>query len=678
MGSKLFTALFVLLVLSPSYGFELSGETGFYNTELKGEYERQVGYDLWNSKKEGFLLKLKVAEEFRLGSDAKFRLSVTTGTTKAPFVTLFSSDDDKLFSGDFRSFNLRELYVEKEHFLLENLFFRAGKQPFNLFPFIDDYLWGGTFTFRFSDTLSFSWHQIAGYEGKYLLFNSEKEDDVDLFGGKFDWRAPLGKFSVGFYRLSDAKGEDVGVNKNTFLFTFKPSLQGTVASFAGALQNGKELLTAELKLKGLEIIGGYAEKGFTSYGFREGIRDLSYIYKPTLSDVTFLKAGTSFSLEGLNLKLHTLYLENVGSELGGELSYPFYRGELFLRGALGTDGSYFTYAGYRWGVDTSPLPNYLGNVEVENYFNLWGEYADFPQKEYSPQIGYEGWERAKHVGYWHSTYKLSLKLEGFSLKVSTGRDSKVDYVVWGNTADNFLYAQTHGKLWHFEEASYSLAPLTFGLQRVEVTGFISENLTGVSFSKGLRTGVFTEEGRKYLLFAFPLKRGELLSFHKVGGERNVHLFGFSENLVPFSFGYLRELFEGGRKAWGAFVRGETEVSGFKGEVFFKVYSKNFTTFGVREFFRDEGFIYRPGEKDVRFLRAKVSKKVHLGFSSIDKFSPEISFLYDRLTRFSGGYVGEEGGVTLSLKPGKRCRLEIVELFGSEDTYYHGLRFSLSW
>ena len=677
MRLKLLATFFTLLALSSSFGFDFSGEIGLYSVRLKGNYERQTGYNLWNSKKEGLLLKVNLGEEFILGEDAKFRLSVTTGTTKAPFISLFTSEGDRLFPGDFKSFNLRELYVEKEHFLLDRVSLRAGKQRFNLFPLIDDYLWGGAFTFHLSESLSFTWHQIAGYEGKYLLFGSEQEDDIDLFGGRVEWETSLGKLSSGIYRISDAKGEETGVNKNVLLFVFEPFLQGFEVSLSGALQNGKKLLTLNTAFSGLELSFGYAEKGFTSYGFREGIRDLGYIYRPTFSGVTFLKAGTSLSLEDLNLKLHTLYLENVGSELGGELSYPFYRGELFFKGAIGTDGSYFTYAGYRWGVETSPLPGYSGNVEVKNYFNLWGEYADLPQREYSPQIGYEGWERAKHVGYWHSTYKLFLRLEGFSLKVSTGKDSKVDYVVWGNTADNYFYAQTHGKLWHFEEASYSLAPLTFGLQRVEVTGFISENLTGVSFSKGIKAGVFTAEEDKYLFLSLPLRSGELLFFHRSNGLK-AYLLGVSKSFRFLSFGYLKEFFESREGAWGAFLKGGAELSGFKGEALLRVYSENFTTFGLREFFRNDSFIYRPGERDCRFLRLKVSKEITSGLSSVDKFSPEVSLIYDRLSRFSGSYVGEEWGAVISLKPGEKCRLEVVELLGSQNTYYHGLRFSLTW
>jgi hypothetical protein len=677
MRLKLFTAFFILIALSSSYGLELSGEMGFYSTKLKGKYSRQTGYYLWSSKKEGFLLRVNMAEEFRLGTDTKFGFSVTTGTTKAPFVTVFTSDGDKLFYGNFRSFNLQELYVEKKRFLCDRVSLRAGKQRFNLFPLIDDYLWGGTFTFHFSDTLSFSWHQIAGYEGKYLLFDSEQEDDIDVFGGKVVWKTSFGNLIVGTYKISDAKGEEVGVNKDTFLFVFEPFLQKATVSFSGALQNGEKFLAAKLRLKGLEVIGGYAEKDFTSYGFREGIRDLGYVYRPALSGITFLKAGTRFSFEDFKLELHTFYLENTGSELGGEVSYPFYRGELFLKGAVATDGSYFSYAGYRWGVRTSPLPCYFGEVELRNYFDVWGEYADFPQKYYFPQLGYEGWERARHVGYWHSTYKLSLRLKELSVKISTGRDSKVDYVVWGNTADNFLYSRTHGKLWHFEEVSYRLSSFTLGLQKVEVPGFISENLLGVSYSKGLKSGVFTKEGEKYFLLTFPLRSGELFSFYKKRGV-DAFLFGVSESLEFFSFGYLKEFFEDGKKGWGAFFKGKTTFAGFKGEVFLKVYSEYFRTFGLKEFFRNDGFIYRPGEKDVRFLKAKISKEVSLGFSGIDRLSPEVSLLYDRLSRFSGSYIGEEGGVSLSLKPGKRCRLELLEIFGSQNTYYHGLRFSLTW
>ena len=672
MKLKLLTPIFTLLALSVSYGLELSGEAGFYGVKLKGGYERQVGYNLWDLKKEGFLFKLDFGEEFSVGEGTRFRLSVTTGTTKAPYVTVFTPSEERLFPGTVRNFNLKELFFEKDRFLLRELSLRAGKQKFNLFPLIDDYLWGGTFTFKLPKGVSFTWYQVAGYEGKYLLFNSQEEDDVDLFGGNVAYKTPLGKLSVGFFRISDARGEKTGVNRDTFLFTFRPEVfKGFNALFSGALQNGRGLLALSLKVRYFELAGGCAEKGFTSYGFREGVRDLGYIYRPTFSDVVFLKAETRFLLKGFGFKFHSLYVDSLGSEVGGEVSYPFYKGELFFKGALGTDGSYFTYAGYRWGARDYPFPEYLGSLKVENYFNLWGEYADLPQRSYSPQVGYEGWEKAEHVGYWHSTYKLSLKSEEFSLKVSTGKDSKVDYVIWGNTADNFLYSQTHGKLWHFEEAYYSLAPFSFGLQRVEVAGFISEYLTGIGFSKGVRFGAFADEGDKYLFLSFPFREGELHLFHKSGGLKT-YLFGVSKDYGFLSIGYLKEFFDGGRRAWGTFVKGETELFGLRGGALLRVYSKNFTTFRLREFFRDDGFIYRPGERDCRFLRLKLSKELAY------KFSPEVSLIYDRLSRFSGSYVGEEWGALVSLKVGKKCRLEVVELSGSNNTFYHGLRFSLTW
>ena len=669
MKLKLLTALFAFSVTSTSFGLELSGEVGFYHTKLKGGYTRQVGYSLWSSKKEGFLFKLNFEEEFKLGQDARFKFSGITGTTKAPFVTVSTPTRERLFPETVRSFNLKELYLEKEHFLLQKLSLKAGKQRFDLFPLINDYLWGGALTFRFSKNLSFTWYQIAGYEGKHLLFNSEQEDDIDVFGGRVDWKTFLGKLTLGVYRISDARGEKVGVNKDAFVFVLEPKISESLSTvLAGASQSGKNLLVASLKAYAFELSGGYAKKGFTSYGFREGFRDLGYIYKPTLSNVTFLKVGTRFSFKGLNFKLHSLYLQDLGSEVGGEVSYPFYRGELFLDGALGTNGSYFSYAGYRWGVRTLPLLHYFGEIELKNYFNILGEYADLPKKRYFPQLGYEGWERARHVGFWHSTYKLSVNVKSFSFKVSTGKDSKVDYVIWGNTADNYLYEKDHGKLWHLEEFSYSLKSFKLGLQRIKLPGFISEDLTGTTYSERVNWGVFQREGETGTFLTFPLNVAEVYYFR----FKSTNLYAISGKYRYFFAGYLKE--SGDKDGWGAYIGGNYDLRLLKGTFLYRVYSPEFTTFGLREFFRDDGFIYRPGERDVRFLKLKVSRELPV----LKKFRTRVSLVYDRLSRFSGSYVGEEGGVVISLKPGKRCSLEIVEFLGSQNTYYHGLRFSLTW
>lgn len=679
---------------SSNTDFKFQGETGFITGNFKGNYRRESGYEKWNEKKSSLIYKLDIENLFTIKNTAKFKLSITSGNTKSPYISLFSSEEDKLFSGGIKTFNVKELYLEKQHFILEKLTLTAGKQQFNFFPLLYDYLWGGKFTYKLNNSLSFTWNQIAGYEGNYLLFNSEEEDDVDVFGPSFELKEYSYTFNLSVLRISDAMGNSSGINKNAVLGTLSYQLNKNLSFFlSGALENGNPAIYAKLDYGNFSLSGGYSDKNFTSYGFGEGLRKIGLLYRPSFSDVQFLKASYGFSLNRFNFKVYGLHLENsngklIGNEVGGEVDYPLFKGSLFLQTAVGKSGAYLFYGGYRWGI-SSPLRYNSNsfNIEVKNYFNILGEYGNFSKRFYRSQNGYEGWEEARHVGFWHSTHKLTLKSDNLKLKISTGKDSKVDYVVWGNTADNFKYSKNHGKLWHFEEVSYSRENLTLGLQNLTILGFVSENLTGISFSRIVSGGYFFEQHGEtlkgsskfhYLYLTVPYKDFVFSYLYRTNKSEfnSIYIFGYTGKNVKFS--YLREYGTETDNSWGSFISGKFDIYRLRFYGLYRVYSKAFRTFGLREYHRDDGYIYRPGESDVRFAKLTVSRELKTGLKRIDRLKPEIKLLYDRLSRFSGSYVGEEGGIVISLKPGKFCKLSLVGTVGNNNSYYEGLRFDLEW
>ncbi|WP_163327884.1 hypothetical protein GFV12_01805 [Desulfurobacterium thermolithotrophum] len=676
-----------------SIKFNFQGEVGLIIGNFKGSYKREKGYEKWNGKNTGFIYKLDVENLFKLRKDTEFKLSVISGNTKAPYVSLFSSREDKLFDNSIRTFNIKELYFKKEYFIFNNLTLTAGKQLFSFSPLLSDYLWGGKFTYRLSDSLSFVWNQIAGYEGKYLLFNNEEEDDIDAFGPSLELKRGFYDLNFSFLKISDARGTSKGINKNAFLGMLSYQLnRNSSFFFSGAIENGKPAIYSRFDYDNFRVSAGYSNKNFTSYGFKEGIREIGFLYRPSFSGIQFLKVSYAFSLSEFDFKIYGLHLENtddklIGNEIGGEVDYPFFNGALFLQTAIGKDGAYAFYSGYRWDISSIRHKYNSFNLDVKNYFNIVGEYGDFSQKIYRLQNGYEEWEGAKHVGFWHSTYKLTLKSDNLKVKISTGKDSKVDYVIWGNTADNFLYNKTHRKLWHFEKLSYKKKDLTLGLQGLTILGFISENLTGISFNRELSGGYFFEQNGKtlkgstnfhYLYLSVPYKSFEFSYLYRTNKREFNSVYALSYKNKFTKLGYLKEYGTETNNSWGGFLSVKAKIYGNKIYSLYRVYSKTFRTFGLKEYFRNDGYIYRPGESNVRFAKLTVSRKLKIGLKQIDRLKPEIKLLYDRLSQFSGSYVGEEGGIIISLKPGNFCKLSLIGTIGNNNSYYEGLRFDLKW
>ena len=674
-----------LLLIShlPARGAELSGEVEFYNANLERSYQRKTGYDKWRGTKSGFLYKLKAGEKFKVGENSTFYLTVTSGTPKAPYLSILTPSADRLFDRDFKSYNIDEMFFKTDGLLSERVSLSLGKQRFTFPLLMSDRLWGGTLKLRATDNLFFTWYQIAGYEGSYML---KEEDDIDIFGGGAKWTA--GKTEVEGYliKLSDARGKRAGVNKNTLILSVKRKAGRLRVSFSSALQNGRSAFGVTLKGWNAELLAGYAEKGFTSYGFREHIRDTGYIFKPAFSGCGFVRVSSAYRLRDTSLKLHYTYTAKsnrrlIGNEWGGEVSHPFYGGELFLRLATGTGGSSFFSTGYRWGIRTHRQEG-AQIAEVKGSFATAGEYLDPGGRDYTTWNGYEGWDSAEHIGYWHSTLKLSVSAEHVKAKISTGPNSKVDYVVWGNTSDNYLYSRTHGKLWHLEELSYTQGNLKMGLQEVHLPGFVRENLAGVSRAGRFSAGLFLEEHGKVEKGSNCVRYATLFAelpfvlpfyMHRWNGKENQHIYGASAKFKWVRAGYIRETGDTLSRAWGAFAQTAFKFKGLSGGLTYRVYSEKFKTFGMKEDFREAELAYRPGESNIRVLTAKLWRELR-----VSGFAPVVSVSYGRLLEFSGDYIGEEAGLSISFKVTDRSRLKLKTAVGNKGSHYEGVTFELKW
>ncbi|WP_456456808.1 hypothetical protein [Thermovibrio sp.] len=656
-----------LLLTSTAYGFNIKGESAFYWVNLKKNYKRQLGYENWKGRKKGALYKLEIEEKFKVKRGSEFKLSVITNTTKSEYLNLFTPKGERLFSSNPKLFTVKELYLKKEHFLFKNLDLRVGKQEFNLSPLIDDYLWGGHFEYRIGK-YKIVWNQIAGYEGRYFLFKGKSEDDIDIFNLNIEGKGKL----IGFYLISDARGNEKAVKKTGVLGRL--SYKNTELEVA--TQNGKKAFLISKKVGRGVLEGGYSQKGFTSYGFKEGVRDIGLIFKPTFTDLKFIKLKYRLSP---NLTLFALKVkqggENTGSEIGGEFSYKigkFY--DVFLKASLGSGGSYALFGGLRFSTEKVGKEGLkLKGIKVKNFFSVVGEYTDLPQVSYETQREYEDWSRAKHVGFWHSTYRLQVKGKDFKLKVATGPNNKWDFLIWGNTRDNFIYKYKSGKEWHLEEAYINKGKVKIGLMEVKGEGLFYDSFTGVSFKKN-RLKVYLisrkeEKTRKYGLLKISFKKGGVFAFDGAGRAT----VGIYYGLKSLKAGLLKQ-----KGNWGAFLKLERELLKTKFSADYRVYSKNFKTYSLKEFFWNEGFIFRPGEENIRVLKLKVKRSLNFNKKKLDRLKPALSVYYLRLNRFSGKYVGEEKGVIISLKPGKRCTLNLVGGVGSANSYYEGVYFSVKW
>ncbi len=676
MKSTVAALLLLLLFPSASKAFKLSGETGFYRVNLKGDYTRELGLEKWRGRKSGYYYRLELSNRFSITGGTSFKVSVITGTTKVPSVNAFTSNGDSLFYGGVKTFDVKELYFRKRGFLFKKLTLTAGKQLFTVPALFRDYLWGGSF--RYSDgNLSLFWNQIASYEGRYLLMNGNGEDDVDIAVFGADWR----NFTFGAYRIMDARGNRPAVFRNGVFFRYR---SGNL-TVSGVSQNGRLGGWGEFHFNSFTLTGGYWQKGITSYGYREEVRNEGLIFRPTIDGMKFGKLSYSFALNGVPVSLYAARFETsggrlIGNEVGGEVDYPFWRGVLFLKGAAGSGGAYGVFGGYRWGFRLPAV--YRGEkVKVKNYFDIWGEYANFPQRFYPTQLEYEGWATYKHVGFWHSTYRMRAYTGSFSFQVATGKNTKFDYIVWGNTADNFLYQRNHGKLWHLEELYTGGRNYRFGLQPVSVKPLFSDYLPGLSYRlKGLKFSAFYHSfngGRGSSDYGLGIVSYKGLSLGALSNGRSTQsLLAFYREFRNFRVGGIREWGHGHRGDWGA-------VFGVKGRVFetelsadYRVFSGGLSTFNLREFYRNAGLALRPGERGVRYFKATADTP--LNFWNFPKFSTKLRFIYDRLYRFSGSYVAQEFGIGLSLKPGKMCNLELLLGFGSSNLSYTGVKFLLNW
>jgi hypothetical protein len=81
---------------------------------------------------------------------------------------------------------------------------------------------------------------------------------------------------------------------------------------------------------------------------------------------------------------------------------------------------------------------------------------------------------------------------------------------------------------------------------------------------------------------------------------------------------------------------------------------------------------------MRFLRGSLKREITTGIKKVDRLRPAVEVVYDRLARFSGKFVAEEGGVVIHLFPGKRCEFSLVGVVGSSDSYYEGVLFKVRW
>ena len=676
MKSTVAAVLLLSLLPLPSFGFQLSGETGFYGVKLKGNYRRELGLEKWRGRKTGYYYRLNIGKTFSLSRGTVFRFSVTSGTTKVPCVNLFTSNNDSLFSGGVKTFNVSELYLSKTGFLFKNLRLKLGKQTFEIPALFRDDLWGASFDYSFKG-YSLFWNQIAGYEGKFLLPERKNEDDVDIavFG------VEKGGLTFGGYRIMDAKGPSPAVFKNGLFL----KLNGENYAISAVSQNGNYGGWGELSLGQLKLIGGYWQKGITTYGYREDLKGEGLIFRPTLGNLRFGKISYSFSYLNLPINLYAARFETasgnlIGNEAGGEVDYPVRGGALFLKGALGSDGTYAFFGGYRWGVK---VPESYGdlNVKLKNYFDVIGEYADFPGKPYPAQLEYEGWAKYKHVGFWHSTYKLTAYTDSFRFRVSTGRNSKFDYLVWGNTSDNFLYQKSHGKLWHLEELYTFGRNYSVGLQPVSVEPLFSDYLPGISYRfRGLKTSLFYHRfngGRGSQDHGVALLSYRSFSYVSVfNGSSTQSALSFFLKRKNFSVGGVREWGYGHSGDWGAVFSVKGSLFGTEISAGYRVFSDSLSTFNLREFYRDVGLALRPGERGVRYATASIERP--LTFWNFSRFSTKVRLTYDRLYRFSGEYIAQEFGLGIVLKPGKRCTLEFLGGVGSSSINYTGLRFKLSW
>ncbi len=662
-------------------------ETGFYSIDSAPHIVQQEGYESWSGKKSGIIYRLEIEDTFRIKKGSSFKISIISGSLFNPYVPVFTSVEDRISENNIHSFNVKELFLKKEHFIFKNLTFIGGKQLFDIPPFLTGYLWGGKFEYSLSPNLKFSWDQIAAYEGNYLLFNSD-EDDIDIFGGTLSWKGEGGEIlSFGIYKLTDANGDKPGVDKVTVTASFKKRFgEDLTLSLNLANQNGNKAFLTNITYNSISVSGGYAQKDFTSYGFKESTDELGNIFKPRFSNLTFERISISKEISPFKVSLYALHISSLSgereNELGGEIAYPFLGGELFIKAATGSNSSHFIYSGYRTEINKFTIPDY--RISLSHFFSISGEYADFPKRPYTPQTGYEGWEKADHVGFWHSSYKLTVNGKKWRVKISTGKDSKIDYLVWGNTSDNWLLQKNHGKQWHFEEAFIKLKNTTFGLQNLTIPGFISENLTGIRTSgENFSIGVFYEQhadverGSNNVVYAYGGYKKSIFSADyllRSNGTVSKGTLISSLNTKILSITLLKQ---SGRN-WGSIISSTFKTKAGKLKVSHMVYSKYFSTFGLKEYYRDLCFIERPAESNIRLLKISLLKPVTFGIKEIDRLSPEIGVFYNKLRLFSGKYVGEEGGITVLLKPGKKCQLNLTSAFGSRNSFFHGINFSVNW
>ena len=290
-----------------------------------------------------------------------------------------------------------------------------------------------------------------------------------------------------------------------------------------------------------------------------------------------------------------------------------------------------------------------------------GEYADLPQRDYKAQKGYEEWSYASHVGYWHTSLKISLtdRDKDFKATLSTGPSTQRDFLIWGNSGDNYLYETEGEKLFHLEEVWWQMPEgAKVGLLRVSSYGLFDESFAGISLFK--EKLLFLRRGRDNFLSA-KLLSGHLEALASSNEE------GYLTLKTSFRGSALIYQKKRRNSSWGAYLTLEKSLNqSLKGKLLYLIYSKEFSTLNLRESFRDVGYIFRPSEEDERLLKLSLSIEAPVS----------LRLFYLNLSSFSGKYVGEEAGFRLTIL--KKPLFSLKGSLGSGHTFYYGVELSARW
>jgi hypothetical protein len=634
--------LLLLSVLS-CFAQTIKGEFGYLYLRNNTKILPQTGFRNWCGRKGCFYHSLTVEESFR-SEDTRFKLSVISGKSLNPYAC--SRTTNERFGNDFKSFNIKELFAEGN---IYGFSVTVGKFGVNLFPTIDDFFWGGKVS-KDIEGFKVTYFQLQGYEGKYYLLEGESEDDIDVYGLKLE----KGTYSLTAFRISDVYSDK---NKNTISFCAGENFR-TCAS----LQNGKWLFYGAFNRDYLSISAGHSDSGYTSHGFREGIRDLGLVLKPGFGG-NFFKVSYKWK----NFEPYFLILDYRGElyEEGGlKAEKKLGNGALFLKTAYSERGSYFLSAGYSFHSLQFLVPKGLKNVKTEWKLKVKGEYIDMKKKDYATQLGYDWWNDGKHIGFWRTFFSQTFKVNNFTVEVSTGPDSRKDFVVWGNDLECDCQKDRE-KLWHFEKAFWNKNHFKLGLQEVKIPGFVNQNLVGLGYEdKNFLLGAFGRKAERYLTAG--AKYGKLKAFwllKKRDASDNAGILNYEGRFLTAGI----TLEESGRK--GGYVQAFYNFLGLKTNLLFASFGKDFSTFKLKEFFRDLGNIYKPSEKDLNVFSVSLGKNL---------FGIDCKATYRRFSHRNGNYIGEEGGITVSYFIWDKAKITAEFFLGDHNSHYEGATLEMLW